>query len=409
MKYVSKNKLSLAIAVSSLSLVPMIAQANIAEDITQAIEDGKAYGDFRLRYEHVDQDNDLANAKGLTLRSRLGYNTGSIAGFSATIEFEDSRTVLGVDDYNDTLGHNTEYSVIADPETTEVDQAFLQYKNDLVVVKAGRQVINEDNQRFIGSVGWRQDRQVFDAGRITLTPVENLSLDYAYISKRNRVFSDKKDIDSKDNIVNFSYQTPFGKATTYAYLLQEDNATDKSYDTYGARFAGATQLTKGVKTQYTIEFARQNFSQNGLKDRSADYMNLEFGATVKGITAKLGYEVLGSDDSEYGFATPLATGHAFNGWTDQFLNTPDEGLVDASLTLSTQWMGVKFAVAYHDFSADDSTPEVDDLGSEVDFLVAKKFTKNYSGGLKYGSYSQGDSGAGKVDTDKAWVWVSAKF
>ena len=119
--------------------------------------------------------------------------------------------------------------------------------------------------------------------------------------------------------------------------------------------------------------------------------------------------MLGSDDSEYGFATPLATGHAFNGWTDQFLNTPDEGLVDASLTLSTQWMGVKFAVAYHDFSADDSTPEVDDLGSEVDFLVAKKFTKNYSGGLKYGSYSQGDSGAGKVDTDKAWVWVSAKF
>jgi hypothetical protein len=401
--------------VLSLSVAAIIAgqagaaSADLGADITNALKDGTPYGDFRLRFESVDSNAANRNkADALTLRSRLGYKTGDVSGVSAVIEFEDSRVVGGVDDYNDTNGHNGNHDVVADPETTELDQGFIQYKNDLVTAKVGRQVLTLDNHRFVGHVGWRQDRQTFNAASVKLTPVKDLSVDYAYLAKRNRIFGEEKDIDSKDHLINVGYKTPFGKATAYAYLLEVDQATDNAIDTYGVRFSGKTEVSKDLKALYTAEYAMQE-AESGASEADADYINLEAGASFSGVTAKLGYEMLGSDGGAYGFSTPLATLHKFNGWSDQFLGTPNQGLVDLSATVSGKLAGVKLVAAYHKFEADDSTATIDDLGSEINLLAAKKFTDNYSAGVKYAAYSAGDSAAGKVDTNKAWVWVSAKF
>ena len=57
----------------------------------------------------------------------------------------------------------------------------------------------------------------------------------------------------------------------------------------------------------------------------------------------------------------------------------------------------------------EATENVDDLGTEINAVYAKKFAKKYSAGIKYAAYSAGDSTAGKVDTDKVWLWVGAKF
>jgi len=402
------NLLSLAVA-AVVAGQASIASADLGSDITDALKNGKAYGDFRLRYEMVDQDNALKDADALTLRSRLGYITGDVQGFSAGIEFEDSRTVAGIDDYNDTNGHNAgEYSVIADPETTELDQGYVQYKNDMVTAKVGRQVITMDNHRFVGHVGWRQDRQTFDGASVKFTPIKGLEAQYAYLSKRNRIFGEEKDLDSKDHLVNVGYKTPFGKVSGYAYLLEVDQATDNALDTYGIRFAGKKEINSDLKALYTAEYATQE-SESGSTEYDADYMNFELGANFKGVTAKFGYEVLGSDDGNYGFSTPLATLHKFNGWSDQFLGTPAQGLVDMSFTVTGKVAGIKLLAKYHEFEADESTATVDDLGSELDLLVAKKFNDTYSAGIKYAMYSAGDAGAGKVDTDKGWLWVSAKF
>jgi hypothetical protein len=402
--------------VLSLSVAAIIAgqagaaSADLGADITNALKDGTPYGDFRLRFENVDSEAANKNkADALTLRSRLGYKTGDVSGVSAVIEFEDSRVVGGVDDYNDATGHNGDHELVIDPETTELDQGFIQYKNDLVTAKVGRQVLTMDNHRFVGHVGWRQDRQTFNAASIKLTPVKGLSLDYAYLAKRNRIFGEESDFDSKDHLLNIGYQTPFGKATAYAYLLEVDQATDNALDTYGVRFSGKTDVSDDVKALYTAEYATQEM-EDGAIERDADYINLEAGAVFSGVTAKLGYEVLGSDDGVYGFATPLATLHKFNGWADQFAKTtPGQGLVDVSATVSGKLAGVKLVAAYHKYEADESAAGVDDLGSEINLLAAKKFTDNYSAGVKYAAYSAGDSAAGKVDTNKAWVWVSAKF
>ncbi|MDX2322137.1 MAG: hypothetical protein QNK26_16250, partial [Moritella sp.] len=108
---ISKLAMSIGLVLSS-SMV-------LADNFTDAVTGGKTTLDMNLRYEFVDQDNDLKNANALTLRTRLNYTTAAYNGVVGVIEFEDSRAVAGVDDYNNTLGKNTDYSVVADPETTE--------------------------------------------------------------------------------------------------------------------------------------------------------------------------------------------------------------------------------------------------------------------------------------------------
>ncbi len=397
----SKSVVAISVGLSLFSASHGVA----AQSVTEALASGKANLDMNLRYESVDQDNAVKDASALTLRTRVGYTTGSVNGFSAKVEMEDNRIVLGQGDY--TVGPTGyqlgQYSVIADPEHTELDQGYIQYKQDNFVAKLGRQVITFDNHRFVGHVGWRQDRQTFDGISAKYSPTKDLSVSYAYLDQRNRIFGESADLDSKDHLLNAGLSTSIGKLTGYAYLLEVDNNTSNSLDTYGVRFSGAT---KGdTKFLYTAEYATQS-AEAGEADFDADYIFLEAGAVVSGITIKAGYELLGSDDASYGFSTPLATLHKFNGWSDQFLGTPAQGLVDMSVTVSGKLAGGTWVAIYHDFEADDATETVDDLGSEINLQYTKKFGKHYTAAIKYAAYS-GESG--RVDADKLWVWFSAGF
>ncbi len=400
MKQVKMNVLSVAVALACSS-VPTFA----ADSIAEALKGGKAYGDFRLRYESVDQDKINKDADALTLRSRLGYTTADISGFSATVEFEDNRIVAGMGDYTvGPSGYNPgEYSVIADPETTELDQAFLQYKTDGFSAKLGRQVLTLDNHRFVGHVGWRQDRQTFDGVTFIASPAKGLTFTYAYLDQRNRIFAEDADIDSKDHLLNVSYDTSLGKLTGYSYMLEMDNGSDNALDTYGLRFAGKAK-TDSVTFLYELEYATQE--SEGASDYEADYYLASVGAVVNGVTAKIGLEVLGSDDGNYGFATPLATMHKFNGWADLFLATPPQGLEDMFVSASGKVGPGKLTVVYHDFTANDGASGADNFGSELDVVYGMKFGKHYNAGIKYAAYSAEDI---KTDTDKLWVWVGASF
>lgn len=405
MKTYKRTALSIMISGALLSLGSVtLVQAS---ELGKALANGKAFGNFNLRYETAEQDNALDDASAFTLRSRIGYSTGAIGGWSATVEMEDNRIVLGEGDYSvPPAGYNAGiYSVIADPEHTELDQGFIQYKSDNLTAKFGRQVITFDNHRFVGHVGWRQDRQTFDAVSFKYAATKEFSISYAYLDQRNRIFGEEADIDSSDHLLNASYKTPYGTITGYSYLLEDDTPAENVFDSYGVRFAGSAKSGE-TKILYTAEYATQTRENAAGADFDADYIFVEGGAVISGITAKLGYEVLGSDDGAYGFTTPLATLHKFNGWADVFLGTPAEGLVDLHVTLSGNLAGGKWLVIYHDFEADDSSPTVDDLGSELDLQYTKAIDKNFSFGLKYAAYS---GEGGRVDTDRFWAWLTAKF
>jgi hypothetical protein len=408
----SMTRLALAAAVA---LAAHGAQAQTpaapapASTLEAAITGGKASGVFNLRYEGVSEDNALDDAKALTLRSALKYTTGAFQGFSGVLEAEDVRVVAGMDDYSvPQTGFNPGlYSVITDPETTEINQGYLQYFKGGFMARLGRQDIRYDNQRFVGAVPWRQDYQSFDA--LTLQYKQSAyTLDYNYITNRERVFAQAADIKSKDHLLHGTVATAIGTVTGYAYLLEDDIPLNNALDTYGIRLNG-TQTLGGLPVSYLAEYATQDY-ERGPADFSADYYVLEGGVTVQGINAKLGYEVLGSDNGAYGFATPLSTLHLFQGWADQFVTTPDQGIADTYLSLAATVpsIGGNATAVFHDYSADDSTPTIDDLGSEVDLQWTRPFRTNWMFGLKYADYQQGDIAA-KVDKQVFWSWLTFSF
>ena len=391
--------------VPGTSAITVLLLLVLTDTYSAELTNGRVYANFNMRYESVEEDNDLMDADALTLRTRFGYETGKIAGLSALIELEDSRA--GIDDYNDGLGSRPEYSTVVDPETTELDQAYLKYDSIGINAILGRQIITYDNQRHVGHVGWRQDRQTFDAlsGKYLAGKNLDTQFSYSYIDQRNRIFAKERDVDSKDHLFNVGYTTTVAKISGYAYLLEEDTDEKLSFNTFGVRFSGSQEYDNS-KSFYSAEYATQENSSVGAPDFRADYYLLEGGLVVNGITGKIGYEVLGSDSGAYGFSTPLATLHGFNGWADKFLTTPTQGLIDLSLSVSGQVAGGNWLVVLHDFEADESSSGIDDLGDEINLSYSRKFATHYTAGIKYASYSAGDINA---DTDKFWVWFAADF
>ncbi len=398
--------LAITLSITTVTLGGFSSLAHSSDSFIDALSNGKTKADFRLRLEDVDTA--VNDATAMTLRSRLSYTTNSYNQLSATIEVEDVRSVLGVNSYSvPQTGFNTgQHAAIPDPEVTELDQAYIQYKDSLLTAKLGRQVLTLDDHRFVGHVGWRQDRQTFDAARLQMSPAEGLNLDMAYIYKRNRIFAEALDAQAEDLLLNLSYNSPVGKLKAYAYLL-DDETLNRQSDTYGIHLSGKRD-TETASVFYNAAFATQQATQAGV-EYDPDYLLLEGGVAIADMDIKFAYEVLGSDNGQASFTTPLATLHKFNGWADVFVASTFTatalplGLVDTSVSISgkigSQVPGVKWSAVFHTYDSDQGSV---DYGSELDLIASIKFNKHYSGGIKYASYNADNF---SVDTDKFWLWV----
>ena len=410
---ISNKKYSiLAAAVLGASISPAFAEDNPATDFTSMFTDGKASFNFRYRYEYVDQDGFDRNAKASTLRSRLTFTSAAYNGFSFLTEFDDV-TAIGSDDYNSTANGNTQYPVVADPEGTEVNQAWVKYATGGASGAYGRQRINHGNQRFIGGVGWRQNEQTYDGFRAKYEGNHGLTLDYAYVYNINRIFGPD---DGPVQPANHRGDNHFLRgdwkfaenhsvaAFYYGLDIDEDFAYDpgktvgNSSDTVGVEYSGKFGPV-GAKAAY----ATQSDAGDSPLSYDADYYMLEGSFGFSGLKAIVGYEVLGADNG-VGFKTPYATLHKFQGWADKFLTTPGDGIEDIYVGLTGKLGPVALGGYYHDFSAEDSS---EDWGSEIDLVATWNYNKNWMFQLKYAAFST-DSDA-YTDTDKAWLTVNFKI
>ncbi|OGS91132.1 MAG: hypothetical protein A2Z95_04845 [Gallionellales bacterium GWA2_60_18] len=431
MKHISTpfTKQSLTV-VTAVSLLAGSTLAHSADTFTEALTGGKASVNLQLRYEGVDQVGKL-DADATTVRARLGYETATFNGFGAMLEAEHV-TALG-DSYDSKANGKTQFAAVVDPESTEINQAYLSYGGlPDTVVKWGRQRLILDNARFVGNVGWRQNEQTFDAFTVVNKSLPDTVITAGYITNANRIFSDDAVATTGaaagnhkmgSTILNASYKGwSLASITGYAYLLDYDTATAftaNTTDTYGIRLNGSAPMG-GNKLLYTAEYARQSDGSNNTVDFKTNYMLLEGGIDVTGVAVfKLGYEVLGSDTgaitkatgaaaANKPFSTPLATLHAFNGWADMFLVTPTNGLKDTYVSANTKLAGFNLGAVYHDYAAD--TGATTDLGNELNLVATYAFDKNYTVGLKYADYSAGDLlPATYPDTKKTWLWGEFKF
>ncbi len=409
---------SLYASIASIALMAAASPtfAEEAQSLAEAITGGKVTVDFRYRVENVDQAGFAKDAFASTLRTKLKYATGVFKGFSGVLEF-DNVSNIGATAFNNTVNGKTRFPVIADPEITELNQAYIAYTGfDKTTLLAGRAAVNIGNQRFVGTVGWRQNDQTWDMAAMINSSIPDMTITTAYVWNVNRIFGNNHpfgNLDTNTFIVDAKYTgLPIGNVTAYGLIIDLNDAPvfGLSSKTFGVRFDGKHKMGKGnLSFLYEAEYANQTDNASNATDYSADYVHLSAGLSGGGLTGKLGFEKLGSDNGgTVAFSTPLATLHKFNGWADKFLGTPAGGLEDFYGSLSYKvggdgpMKGLKFDAIYHDFSAAVGGS----YGSEIDLQVSKKINKHYSIALKLADY---DASGFSTDTQKIWFTLGAHF
>ena len=377
--------------------------------------------DARLRYEHVDTPTTDADA--VTMRLRAGAEFKHDSGFSLLAEGEGTLAIG--DDYNAfpfaiaSSQRRTQYAVVADPENVELNRLQLQYKTKQGTLTVGRQRINLDDQRFVGSVGWRQNEQTFDAvrGEAKIGPV---MLDATYSIDQRTIWG----VDAGPrqgmggDFVFLGAGAKLGpiNVKAFSYLLSYDETFNYglSSQTYGGRASASFPLAAKVKLNLAASYARQkDYGTNPVR-YEADYFGAEAGLGYKGLTITGGYELLGGDSTAAkAFQTPMATLHKFNGWADLFLTTPQTvaygGLQDWYGGIAYKFDGVKAlpglnaAVAYHKFDSDYGQLS---YGDEWDASLGLKLMKRVGLTAKYASYNAKGFGA---DTEKVWLQLEVAY
>ena len=373
---------------------------------------------LRPRWEYVDvENNGLSTANAGTVRAQLGIK---LQKNPLSFYIENTLVLALYDHYSP---QKAGYELVPDEPRYRITQLWVGYSSSLADLKLGRQVINLDNQRFVGAVNWRQTPQTFDAARVDLKG-SNLplkpKLTLAYICDRQGVASKLTTYTICGNaplsysfLSHLSLKLPYNvKMSLYGYRFRN------FAETYGANIGGNFKFNNfGIK--YWLEYAYENVHNKVSKiwDNS-DYFHVKldgsyatsFGKPIFGI----GYERLGEH-----FVTPLATLHKFNGWADVFLKytaaSNNYGLNDYYLSLgfAHQSYGKVLAV-YHKFTSTKDFPNGgNDFGNEIDLLYTKNILKNLNLTLKLAKYNADDeakaAGVGDKDVTKAWVMLTYNF
>ena len=361
--------------------------------------------DIRTRYEFADVDGtDVSHA--WTFRERLGLKTMAWNGLSALVEGEFSQAA--VDDYNGGAPGADPFdpanSPILDPETNELNQAYLQYEGFDTIVRAGRQRIVYDNSAFIGDVIWRQNQQTYDAVSLTNKSVDGLTLNYAWLNQVNRIFGSEadaplapgfanvEDIAASAHLFNASYTGIEGLTLGgYAYIMNFEDVGAWDNNTFGA---SAKKDLLGV-TLYG-ELAWQD-KAGILGDEDAMYAHVTATRELAAGDTKLGSLTLGVEHLDAGFKTPLATVHAFNGFADVTdaarISGAHNGLTDLYLAHTIPvFSGIKWTNVLHAMGDNELSGG---YGWEYDSVLVKKFDDHFTAIAKFAWFnSEGDGYVG---------------
>jgi hypothetical protein len=385
------------------------------EDPEGFFRGGDAGLDLRYRYEHVEQDDKPSTAEASTLRVRGRLESGVTHGFKALVEVDHLES-LGSTRYDDTRNGLVNYPVIADPQGTDFNQYWLQWRGAKDTgMRAGRQRIAFGNERFVGAVGWRQNEQTFDSLRLDTKALPGAVANYAYVDRVQRVFGPDSGVppatlSSDSHLFDVrSTSLPVGTLVFHAELLDFDGAPQLSLDTVGLRYEGERPVLDDWKGGWALEYATQRDAGANAAEVDAYYALAELRLQSAALGFSAGYEVLSGERGTFtattnpAFQTPLATLHAFQGWADKFLTTPAAGIEDRWLGVNGKLAGWNLKLVWHDFGAEADGA---DYGSEWDASASRKFAERYELLVKFADYSADEL---LTDTRKFWVQFAAAF
>lgn len=376
-------------------LIMVVLDANIG---VEAAEEKESFINYaaRVRSESVD----VADNDGRALTVKLRVNTqyaltknlrlfGQIDHVESFLENKHSNGVVVADK-----------AVIADPSGTEINQLNVQANLGNTSVVLGRQSISFGEERFIGQVSFRQNDQTYDGIRFNHEGASGFSLNYAFINKVNRIFGDDAgtrlsqedsrfstmdgrrpasqlgDHEIDGHLLHIEYRDwDYVNASSFAYLVHNSDASEFSNRTYG--FNLDTQYKSGIIKWLGSLTAAQ---QENTNDNWLSYYQWEFGAQLKKFRLSLRKERFGSQNGR-AFQAPLGTLHKFQGWADQFLSTPAEGLVDDSLRLLWRKRPWVVDLRYHHFDSGGQR-----IGSEVDLDLIFEPDRNHEFKIRFADF-----------------------
>lgn len=448
------------VALAAMTTLPARADegviSNPPANFLDAIAMGSPMTSFRLRYEYVNQaginastGEPLEEANAWTVRSLIGWQTKPFNHVSFVAQlidvtqlndafYDGSNTLSGK--HVATPTNKKQYPLVVDPNYTGLNQLFVDWTGlPDTKVRLGRQSVKLDNARFVGNVEYRQLMQVFDGIAIENKSMPNVELYAAHFEALRRItgqFLSDGDVD----ILHATWKPmPSTSLTGYAYWqnmpingfnpYSNDAHTthggtgfrNNANKTLGLRADGHHAVNADWRMLYTAEYAKQDNFRDGDSRIDAHYWRLGSGVGYQRWSVRLDHERLSSHDGLYGFQTPLATGHLFQGLGDLFLITPKDGIADTFLTVNAKFTDLQLFAEYHwlssdhDFSVIGSAPNQRHYGKEFDVILSYDYAKHWNGKLEYFSFKENDlygavgSATRKRDTDKFMATLMYTF
>ena len=359
----------------------------------------KSYIKMRNRVEFVDG---TSSGSAATTRFVLG-GSHYIKDVGVKLVAEAMNVVLSV---NDSDGN----SLIADTESSRFTKLYVQKSFGDVNVIFGDRPINLGNQRFVGSVNWRQMPQTFGALSAETDINENAHVYGAVLFKRNGVTqATTKEYNTGSLLLNGTYKVSDSlNLEAYGYLIED------THNTLGIKGKGSVSIGMENPVSYEVEVAVQadpSITTDAYSgDVSTKYYRVEAESKLKSVSFGLGFESFGDKDSgTTGFSTPLATLHKFNGWSDVMASraaTGDaNGFSDLFVSVGLNDVIGMPSLSYHVFNSVTNDIE---YGSEIDFSVSKKVSDRLTLSAKAAIFSAGDASP-LSDTNKFWIMASSSF
>ena len=342
----------------------LVGTSSFAQDESGFSIDPRVSGDLRLRYQGLERDDFTENGEALTLRFVGTFEADIFDKTSFLAEIEGVTALI--DDYDDGTAAQPLLPLIPDPEGLELNR--LQIITEVIPqtrLTLGRQRLALDDWRFIGAFPFRQNNQTFEAARLETTAFGPGILDIGYFNKVRRPLGE-------DNIAgvftgdsffaNYNLATAIGRVSVFHYATELETGPIgplrhiSSSQTTGARVLGRRDWAN-LTLVWEGSYARQSDYSDNPNDYAANYGLAEVTVKPANFELKFRGEILGSDNGQ-AVQTPLASLHGFQGFADQFLTTPDDGVRDYSAKLQYNFgqigpfTDVKSFARYHWFEAD---------------------------------------------------------